>query len=384
MSATAILIGWQRLDNLPKITAYLTTKPWIEEIIVWNNGHGVLPALPAKARIVVPQANLRDFSKYQACTAAATAFCFYQDDDFDTSKYIDNLWDAAMAHPQTITSATDTFTWSTNEFWSVFDDKLGLHAQFSWIGCGAMFPRALAMRHLKIMHEFFTPAEQGIADVAFAWATNQVPVQQLQVQTVSLNSARHSVAYSSQISNVEFHDMRVKTLKALPRIVAKFPLPWTGRKAPSSLCYFVAAGNHIALCASWRPYPTHSVPFNINSTSDLNKRTRMHLYRTETKAHRAHPFLDALDGNSATWWQSVAVPVGGVWGISAPMPHTLRIVGNGPDVGWHVMVDGGAPVTSAKLWDTAWDVQHNVTFTWAGAAPTNIKINAVKQTTYRS
>ena len=143
-AVTAILMVWQRLDNLPKITSYLQAKPWIKEIIVWNNGRAALPALPAKARVVVPQGNLRDYSKYQACASAKTEFCFYQDDDFTTAKYVDQLWDAAQAHPRVITSSTDTFTWSTNEFWSVFNEQLGLHAQFSWIGCGAVFPRRLA------------------------------------------------------------------------------------------------------------------------------------------------------------------------------------------------------------------------------------------------
>jgi hypothetical protein len=369
--ATAILMGWQRLDNLPKITSYLQAKPWIKEIIVWNNGRAALPALPAKARVVVPQGNLRDYSKYQACASAKTEFCFYQDDDFTTAKYVDQLWDAAQAHPRVITSSTDTFTWSTNEFWSVFNEQLGLHAQFSWIGCGAVFPRALAVRHLKIMDEFFTESERGIADVAFAWATNAVPVQQLQVVTTELKSAKNAVPFSSQIAVASFHNMRVKTLKLLPRILAKYPMPPT---PPTSPCYYVATANSLALCSSVRPYATHAIPFNINDANDLNRRTRMSLYEAESSGHRAHPFLSALDGGDGTWWQSGALPAGAVWGISSPKPRKITVVGSGPEHGWQVSRDGGAAEASEVLWGTVWDVQHNVTFTWAGGEPAVIKV----------
>jgi len=373
-AATAILMVWQRLDNLPKITSYLQAKPWIKEIIVWNNGHAALPPLPAKAHVIVPLGNLRDYSKYQACALAKTEFCFYQDDDFTTAQYADQLWDAAQAHPHVITSATDTFTWSTNEFWSVFNAQLGLHAQFSWIGCGAIFPRALAVRHLKIMDEFFTEAERGIADVAFAWATNAVPVQQLQVTLVPLKSSKKAIRFSSEISDAFFHNMRTKTLKLLPRILAKYPMPPT---PPTDPCYYVAAANDLTLCTSVRPFATRTIPFNINDANDLNRRTRMSLYAARSSGHRAHPFVSALEGGDSTWWESGAFPAGAVWGISSPKPTKITMAGSGPGHGWQVSRDGGTAEASVVLWGKAWDVQHNVTFTWAGGEPAVIEVRRV-------
>ena len=49
------------------------------------------------------------------------------------------MWDAQRSFPAGIVAATDPLTWSTDEFWSVYNPGLGLHTSFGWIGCGAFF-----------------------------------------------------------------------------------------------------------------------------------------------------------------------------------------------------------------------------------------------------
>ncbi|CAF4064868.1 unnamed protein product, partial [Rotaria sp. Silwood1] len=104
--------------------------------------------------IVNSNANIKDEAKYRACQLAKTNACFYVDDDWDIRIYIKSLYSHFLLEPTILHAITDQFTYFTNLMWTFFDESIDLHTGFSWIGCGSVFSRDNAMRHLMYM-DFF-------------------------------------------------------------------------------------------------------------------------------------------------------------------------------------------------------------------------------------
>ncbi|CAF4780221.1 unnamed protein product, partial [Rotaria sp. Silwood1] len=131
--------------------------------------------------IVNSNANIKDEAKYRACQLAKTNACFYVDDDWDIRIYIKSLYSHFLLEPTILHAITDQFTYFTNLMWTFFDESIDLHTGFSWIGCGSVFSRDNAMRHLMYMDFFLNNDEsrdlipQG--DQFFSIWMNQIPAQ---------------------------------------------------------------------------------------------------------------------------------------------------------------------------------------------------------------
>ena len=159
---TGIILHWKRLNGVKKLVqTMLEYKDLFYNVIIWNNN----PMKNLTARdlsiendnrieIVNSNVNIKDEAKYLACQLAKTNACFYADDDWDIRTYVRSLYSSFLLEPTVLHATTDQFTYFTNLMWTFFDESIDLHTGFSWIGCGSVFSRDNAIRHLKYMDLF--------------------------------------------------------------------------------------------------------------------------------------------------------------------------------------------------------------------------------------
>ncbi|KAF9991572.1 hypothetical protein BGZ65_000412, partial [Modicella reniformis] len=126
LPATAILLGWKRLEGLKLVVRYLARYPYIKEIIIWNNNrenkltkqdfefdlldnddattiprYGPLPEL----QVYNGKENLHDLAKYMACSIAKYQHCYFQDDDW-LNTHMDALYTNFLTSPNLIHTNT--------------------------------------------------------------------------------------------------------------------------------------------------------------------------------------------------------------------------------------------------------------------------------------
>jgi hypothetical protein len=160
---TAILLHWKRLEGVQKTLKVFLNTQFFKQIIVWNNNPQINLTLDHLIsnnystniiRIINSKENFKDAAKYRACAEATTRGCFYVDDDWQVTHYIKSLISSFRSDPNLLHSVTDSYTFYTNLVWSYFDFTIDLHTGFSWIGCGSVFLREHAQRHLQLLNKF--------------------------------------------------------------------------------------------------------------------------------------------------------------------------------------------------------------------------------------
>jgi hypothetical protein len=159
---TGIILNWQRLNGVQRLVkTMLDYEDLFTNIIVWNNNpnknltfEDLLVEENNRIEIINSKINIKDQAKYRACQLAKTKACFYTDDDWDIRMYVRSLYSSFLLEPTILHSITDQFTYFTNLMWTFFDRSIDLHTGFSWIGCGAIYSRDNAVRHLKYLNYF--------------------------------------------------------------------------------------------------------------------------------------------------------------------------------------------------------------------------------------
>ena len=160
---TAITLHWNRRFGVQQTVATYLKYPIFKEIIVWNNNPEINLSLvdilnntqtSNIVRIINSPVNLKDEAKYRACVQAKTSACFYADDDWDISRYINSLIADFLSDPNVLHTATDPITYFNNMLWTFTDTNIDLHAGFSWIGSGSVFLRKYAQQHLRFLETF--------------------------------------------------------------------------------------------------------------------------------------------------------------------------------------------------------------------------------------
>jgi len=135
LPATAILLGWKRIDDLKLIVAYLVRYPYIKQIIVWNNNRDVhltkqefLDAIKEHltGRVDGPGSindrdlmmqqlpqldvfngveNMHNMAKYMSCSLAKHDYCYFQDDNW-LNTHMDALYTNFLTAPELIHTNT--------------------------------------------------------------------------------------------------------------------------------------------------------------------------------------------------------------------------------------------------------------------------------------
>ena len=164
---TGIVLHWQRLTGVQDLVRTMIDYDDVfARVIVWNNNpsknltfEDLLIERNDRLDIVNSPVNIKDLAKYQACEQAKTRACFYVDDDWDIRKYVRSLYSHFLLEPTILHAITDQFTYFTNIMWTFFDSNIDLHTGFSWIGCGSIYLRDNAIRHLKYINTFLSEPE---------------------------------------------------------------------------------------------------------------------------------------------------------------------------------------------------------------------------------
>jgi len=164
---TGILLHWKRINGVRALVkTMLEYRDLFPNIIIWNNNpekqltfQDLLIDNNTRIKIVNSNTNIKDQAKYRACELAKTKACFYVDDDWDIRMYVRSLYSSFLLEPTILHAITDQFTYFTNLMWTFFDKSIDLHTGFSWIGCGSIYSRENAIRHLKYLNYFLDSAE---------------------------------------------------------------------------------------------------------------------------------------------------------------------------------------------------------------------------------
>ncbi|KAI1288750.1 hypothetical protein EDD11_009696 [Mortierella claussenii] len=188
LPATAILLGWKRLEGLKLIVKYLARYPYIKEIIIWNNNKeqrltrqdfeldarfGPVPEL----QVYNGKENLHDFAKYMSCSLAKYQHCYFQDDDW-LNTHMDALYTNFLTSPNLIHTNTLPLIHMEHRRWTFTNQEHKMHAGFSWMGTGSYLPREKAQRLLEQGGNSNLAKDRlRVIDMYFSIWTNQYPYQ---------------------------------------------------------------------------------------------------------------------------------------------------------------------------------------------------------------
>ncbi|KAF9330782.1 hypothetical protein BG006_006292 [Podila minutissima] len=188
LPATAILLGWKRLDGLRLIVNYLARYPYIKQIIVWNNNLEVRLTnddfqfdsqygTPPELLINNSGENLHDLAKYMSCSLAKYEHCYFQDDDW-LNTHMDSLYSNFLNSPSLIHTSTLPMINIEHRRWSFTNEDIKMHSGFSWMGTGSFLPRNKAQRLLEQAASGNLAKDRTrVVDMYFSIWTNQYPYQ---------------------------------------------------------------------------------------------------------------------------------------------------------------------------------------------------------------
>jgi hypothetical protein len=335
---TAILLHWKRFEAVKRSFKSLRYTGRFKQIIIWNNnpkvtltvGHFILNASSSSyLHIVNSKVNLKDKAKYQACVEAITRACFYVDDDWNAVHYTKSLIASFRSDPNLLHSVTDPYTYYTNLVWSYFDRTIDLHTGFSWIGCGSVFLRQHAQKHLQFIDKYLKRRRSkklmqlrteikflfvgliGLSDIFFSIWLNNIPVQMntdirgqpsrvaIDYEPFADTPGFKSFQYRSSILAIRIleRSLRVNKTKNNDNITFSrhenrhFPYYI---KSPSFNDDFIFYSNVL-------PFELQTIPFNISL--HYERGTRLNLPdNPNVKYFTQHSTWIILDGDVTTCW----------------------------------------------------------------------------------
>ncbi|CAF3585269.1 unnamed protein product [Rotaria socialis] len=318
---TAIVLHWKRSDSTKIVVDYLLHSNLFKEIIIWNNNPQINLEKSLfqnynhsleSIRIINSKENLKDEAKYRACVEAKTMACFYVDDDWDASSYLKSLVADFRADPYVLHSATDPYTFYTNLMWTYFDSEIDLHSGFSWIGCGSIFLREYAQRHLQYlqMHLKNNSNLMHFSDVFFSIWLNDIPSQfNMNIRHLPASNAGVSFSSMSSFLNNQYqssilairileHNLRYNQSKDVNH------LEFSRRQNRRFSNYIKSSGDkdEFIFFTNILPMDIERIPFSISK--DFERGTRNNLPKgTNVSFFLSHTTLNAVDNDPKTCWR---------------------------------------------------------------------------------
>ncbi|KAG0333713.1 hypothetical protein BG004_000725 [Podila humilis] len=332
LPATAILLGWKRLEGLRLIVSYLARYPYIKEIIVWNNNMDVRLTnddfqfdgqYGPQPELVVMNGgdNLHDLAKYMSCSLAKYEHCYFQDDDW-LNTHMDSLYSNFLNSPNLIHTSTLPMIQIEHRRWSFTNEEIKMHTGFSWMGTGSFIPRAKTQRLLEQAASGNLAKDRTkVVDMYFSIWTNQYPYQLINGLTALDQKNGWSTEGVSDHWAIVFRNMLdaasrlYSALKANPEISEKdyFPrdeeLPLVKDRHAKSPCH----NDKCLFKSSIDPFPDpKEVVFNddLQSIDDQNNK----FYALDFPSNEfwnKFAFIHAVDHDPTTCWNSYKIPKAG-------------------------------------------------------------------------
>ena len=216
---SAIVVDWKRHRNVLKIVRSLSTIPFIDDIVIYNNNimnpeakdqfsdtphlYSIVNVIPASTH-----GNLNTESRFRACDKhAKNDVCMFVDDDFWPSTF-ENLYESWLEDRDNIHALANIPVYWNNLRWSFIgksknsnnednhdEDGTSITTGFTWVGVGAIVSKKLVSHFLYNQLPLITPARKGIADNYFSLMSNRIP-RVLMVELDTKGLEQHS-GYSS-------------------------------------------------------------------------------------------------------------------------------------------------------------------------------------------
>ncbi|CAF3568210.1 unnamed protein product [Rotaria sordida] len=335
---TGIVLHWKRLNGVQKLVkTMLEYENLFSNIIIWNNNpmqhltfQDLLIENNNRTEIVNSNVNIKDEAKYRACQLAKTNACFYVDDDWDIRMYVRSLYSHFLLEPTILHAITDQFTYFTNLMWTFFDESINLHTGFSWIGCGSVFSRDNAVRHLKYMNFFLNNYENrdliSQSDQFFSIWMNQIPAQftgRLLQSNEGVESSFEN--YDFELLQYRASVMSIQTLEKSLRSYFNFNL-FQRKRASNTLVTYTKSpcsyNDKFIFFTNCLPIDNlEQIPFNI--ATDFKRGTRANLPNMRKSAYRENftffqefNTANAVDNDNKTCWKmNRSLRYGDLYGI---------------------------------------------------------------------
>ncbi|KAG0293506.1 hypothetical protein BGZ96_002735 [Linnemannia gamsii] len=346
LPATAILLGWKRLDNLKLIVNYLARYPYIKEIIIWNNNqeaklnrrefeldasYGPVPEL----QVYNGQENLHDFAKYMSCSLAKYQHCYFQDDDW-LNTHMDALYTNFLTSPSLIHTNTLPLIHMEHRRWTFTNAEYKMHTGFAWMGTGSYLPREKAQRLLEQGGNSNLAKDRlKVIDMYFSIWTNQYPYQLVNYLMPLDQKNGWSTDGAVDHWTVVYRNMMdaasrlYSALVANPEVSEKdyFPReeeqPLISDRHARSPCF----NDKCLFKTSLDPLPLpQEVVFNndLESIEDQNAKFKALEYPSN-EFFASYSYIHAVDNDPHTCWNSFKVPqVGDSFGLQFVVPRQVK------------------------------------------------------------
>ncbi|KAG0211238.1 hypothetical protein BGX28_008305 [Mortierella sp. GBA30] len=337
LPATAILLGWKRLDGLKLVVNYLARYPYIKEIIVWNNNKenklskgdfefdpsfGPLPEL----QVYNGKENLHDFAKYMSCSLAKYQHCYFQDDDW-LNTHMDALYTNFLSSPNLIHTNTLPLIHMEHRRWTFTNEAVRMHTGFSWMGTGSYLPREKAQRLLEQGGNSNLAKDRlRVIDMYFSIWTNQYPYQLVNYLTPLDQKNGWSTEGVNDHWSIVFRNMLDAADRLYSALVANaevsekdyFPReeeqPYVKERHAKSPCY----NDKCLFKTSMDPFPDpKDVTFNgdLQTIDEQNSKFFALDYPTNEFINK-FAYIHAVDNDPLTCWNSFKLPqVGDSFGL---------------------------------------------------------------------
>ncbi|KAF9901852.1 hypothetical protein EC991_005610 [Linnemannia zychae] len=387
LPATAILLGWKRIDSLKILVSYLIRYPYIKEIIVWNNNkdiklskrdfeldtkYGPLPEL----QVYNAAENLHDFAKYMSCSLAKYEYCYFQDDDW-LNIHMDALYTNFLTSPNLIHTNTLPLIQMEHRRWTFTNEDYNMHAGFSWMGTGSYLPREKARRLLEQRGNTTLAKDRfKVIDMYFSIWTNQYPYQLVNYLTPLDRTTDWGTERVSDHWGIVFRNMLDAADRLYSMLLTNFEVsnkdpfarqeeePYIRDRHTRSPCF----NDKCLFMTSLDPFPDpKEVIFKGDlRTIDEQDAKFLELDYPTAEFWRTFAYVHAVDNNPLTCWNSFKAPqAGDSFGLRFVKSTTLNrltVTSSKALTGLEGQITVLASDYHGKQWSTC---QHNVQFPFA-------------------
>ncbi|KAG0196237.1 hypothetical protein BGX28_010387 [Mortierella sp. GBA30] len=351
LPATAILLGWKRIEGLKLIVKYLVRYPYIKQVIVWNNNK-TLKLSKQDFELEMPETsttnrnlpelqvynaveNLHDFAKYMSCSLAKYEHCYFQDDDW-LNTHMDALYTNFLTSPNLIHTNTLPLIQMEHRRWTFTNEDYNMHAGFSWMGTGSYLPRTKARRLLEQRGNTTLAKDRfKVMDMYFSIWTNQYPYQLVNYLTPLDQKNGWSTEGVSDHWSIVFRNMLDAADRLYSVLLTNFEAsnkdpfareeeePFVKDRHARSPCF----NDKCLFMTSLDPFPDpKEVIFKGDlQTIDEQEAKFMEMDYPTTEFWRTFAYVHAVDNDPLTCWNSFKAPkAGDSFGLLFVRPQALK------------------------------------------------------------
>jgi len=336
--ATAVLLNWSRLENLKIIVKHLCKYSIFKEIMIWNNNGDVhlsdsmfTDTHCGKLRYYNSPGNMHFIARYMACAMATTPYCYFQDDDW-IIQHIRSMYANFLRFPHLVHTDTNADVYSlTNWRWCFFDDNVGLHSCFSWVGTGAFASRKNVVKFLKLASiTEMDPKEFAYGDMYFTTFMNQVTYQ-LENELKELPQENAFSAGEGRIRNkIYMHKALVRLYDHLSRKTEIFETNELNPKMTERDVRSPCANDRCLFLTNKHSFPDVRL-FRYRPYINISESERIHESYFSTEHFIRFPYSHAVDDKEWTAWKSQdVIRKGDYVGLDLllpmPVPLTFELI----------------------------------------------------------